>query len=228
MSSMATDTVRKPPGWSSSSATDSSSVSKSIWSSGNPTSDDEDDYGGPRFWAPSLGVDEVTAGEILLAAEARLGLERLKRRRLALLRSNRCQVALARRGHRPPDAGDRHRRSKGRLRTRLHALRPRLLPRGARPSPPLHGALSHQQLGLGAGPESRWRPWATATQPPTPTTGSRPVAWCRWPSDGTWGMVPATAALMIVGVLTLRRKEAGGGRSGQDDDRGGRQAGAAR
>ncbi|MDQ3724003.1 MAG: tyrosine-type recombinase/integrase [Actinomycetota bacterium] len=58
---------------------------------------------------------------------------------------------------------------------------------------------------------------------------SRPYGWCRSGSDGTClKEVPATAALMIVGVLTLRRKEAGDGRSGQDDDRGGRQEGAAR
>lgn len=39
----------------------------------DPDPDDEDVYGGPRFSVPALGLTGATAGEILLAAEARWG-----------------------------------------------------------------------------------------------------------------------------------------------------------
>lgn len=41
----------------------------------DPDAEDEDVYGGPRFWVPALGLQQATAGEILLAAEARWGWE---------------------------------------------------------------------------------------------------------------------------------------------------------
>src|SRR3954463_7244919 len=68
---------------------------------------------------------------------------------------------------------------------------------------------------------------STSRSPRASTPWSRPYCWCRTRSDGT-DVGPATAALMIVGLLRVRRKEAGDGRSGQDDDRGGRPGGAAR